>query len=316
MNTIFITFAETENKIYVYDYKTDGIANLIVQIDEYSSTPASLLEETIPPTIARKDYVDEKIKNIDVPEVPTPDWNAQEGEDGYIKNKPFSTLKLNLVFDEQDILLEGTDDFNRVIHIDFDEMWYNERSFAFNLDDRLDIVYNDEYFGSIERTDGNKFTLSGDFAHLNKSELEDIFSNVSFLIVYNLPEKYIPNTIARTSEIEGALKLLEKMKPITLNKEILYNLDQYTQDGLPVDWQNMEEAGLTKEIAKNIGEGYCSRVIIGNHVYNVATAYYVNLNDFEFYITYTVHEYGELSSFSTFRVRCEDGWFRLEFTEL
>lgn len=73
----------------VFSTRSKDFAHKKVRFYEYMLKRID--SQFMPESVASKEYVDEKIDAIDIPivDVPTPDWEASEGEDGFIKNRPF-----------------------------------------------------------------------------------------------------------------------------------------------------------------------------------------------------------------------------------
>lgn len=133
----------------------------------------------------------------------TPDWNAQEGEPGYIENKPF--------YAEGDI---------RQIDVDGE---YTIQAGKVNIGDRIDISWDLEYYdGEILRGSASFVIEEGVYTYYEKDNFNIYVSDYNFelyahgfsggeshygkvTVVVNggeiktLDEKYLPNTVLKTT---------------------------------------------------------------------------------------------------------------------
>ena len=155
----------------------------------------------------------------------TPDWNASEGEEGYIKNrthykrivseaKPVSDLttilkptpeskgKWEFEVDSWDFYPENYDDNLECIKITYHNNVYKVKSLVYT-DTGIQMTFN-LYEDSVDRESfsytydivGNKVTLTcvGDTEFLPES-----IQDISYI---SLSEVYIPDTIARTKDLD------------------------------------------------------------------------------------------------------------------
>lgn len=170
-----------------------------------------LEDKFLPDTIARKSYVDEKVANI---KTPTPDWNAKEGEAGYIENRPI----IKNFIKEQSMEFNEVDEWTSVDE-GYDAVPSNTtvaRVFADIVTDRGEhitttvIVKKGESVYILEDKTG-----WSDYLQISMFDTQDgctmnigaSFGMSGTLKCYyyedfkQLDEDYIPNTIARKSDI-------------------------------------------------------------------------------------------------------------------
>ena len=193
------------------------------------------------------------------------DWNAQEGEPGYITNKPFYT--------EGDI---------RQIDVNGE---YSIAIGEFNIGDRIDIswdlvYYNDEIFrGSTsfviqegeeptQYYEGDNFYIWGGktFEMYAYGASDSLYGKVTVMVngeIKTLEEKYIPNTIIKTTP-----QILSE----TDKNQVLANLGidntKYTLLGTPDNGFNIQEFinkfGFIPELKDNGYGGYIGDLVITN----------------------------------------------------
>lgn len=129
------------------------------------------------------------------------DWNAQQGEAGYIENRPFyteySNFKLN-VGDELDNL-----DF----YVSLKKNEYEYKEYIFEIWGNNRFRYGDEV--NIYASGGTKITIKNDdgfFSIINKGPfssnnecIEMLKECLRFELVTEINEKYLPNTVLKTT---------------------------------------------------------------------------------------------------------------------
>lgn len=127
------------------------------------------------------------------------DWNAAEGEVGYIKNKPFSANDKVITIPDS---FEGYIYTFELVNEDF-EVWitYEDKKIPFlaNVPKYHDVESDDgEYYWTIDWDGNGTLIIAEQYSEiLNPSHIE-IHQNIE-----QISEALIPDTIARKSEIEG-----------------------------------------------------------------------------------------------------------------
>ena len=182
----------------------------------------------IPNTIARKSNMatinGESITNGGNIEIKggssvTPDWNASEGEDGYINNRTHYKKELVDFYGLEDSYWdEDVETFNHSFYIEVNrDKIIDSISFSYNNKESEDIIISDteidfetsiqvtskdiyDFKGSISIEDYGKYKVIHITAHCD-SECSNLKANIKELKLVKLSEDFIPDTIARKSDI-------------------------------------------------------------------------------------------------------------------
>ena len=254
------------------------------------------------------------------------DWNAQEGEPGYIENRTHSTKPYNkIVINDEDISteytlldglennfayqLEGYDKIFRAIAPETNKPignvepndWCHIDSFGpgFNIICSQGKIYIKNNYGYIEYKNIT-------FWNENISQLDEIF-------IPNTVLKTTPQTLSDTDKNQalanlGVADLLEALKPVILS-------------GFPpignVTQEQLDEVGLTEKVINNILSGYTDKIYMGTTLYRTT---YANNNkiDPEFIITYFElnGRTGEFKTIGKFRYYKNSGEIITEMEEM
>jgi hypothetical protein len=136
------------------------------------------------PLSALSNEVKDKIENAGG----SADWNAQKGEAGYIKNKPFNN-KYSLVWtyeaegifadeDNQDyearnLMNYGLMEGSIILNISENSSWFPKGNVKLTRNEPISLSYNDEYFGSITIFNSG-ILISADFVDVPGEAISDI----------------------------------------------------------------------------------------------------------------------------------------------
>ena len=173
----YATSAATSAAINAVNDKVDALSDTVVK-----TTPQTLSE-------GDKNQVKENLG------ISTPDWNANEGEAGYIKNKPFGVVfkAVNWFYDDSanyciTPMISNKVKYEGVIYEipDNDEEWVSLGDGSIALSKYPYYDSNLMYITSLGIQD----------------ESDERLQNILFEVNTKLDEKFIPDTIARKSDIE------------------------------------------------------------------------------------------------------------------
>lgn len=168
-----------------------------------------------------------------------PDWNASEGDGGYIANKPFGEIynKLEWYYDDN---ADGV-----LCDTAVDKVFIDGKEYDLTLGEILNIdntnfgIGIDEYF--------NKVKVYG----AREDDVDWVTDNVLAGVLKTIDEKYIPDTIARTKEVNdkqdkisdlatirsGAAKGATAIQSVkTINGQSLIGSGDITIKGGEADW--------------------------------------------------------------------------------
>lgn len=225
-----------------------------------------LNERFIPETIARKSNIatinGKSITNggnieIESGSSVTPNWDAQEGEAGYIENRTHCVItkdisvQLVTIIDERygydDEPALKIDNFISGYKLVFNNGW-SHADIDFHKLGNYDISFNDEYFGHLYVGDDNYdngIAITGDFVTAYENGEIDFINSIKMQKIEQLDEKYIPDTIARKSDLEnlpsGSTKskfqLYQENGGIFFTDENVYNIfDALRNEHLDYCW--------------------------------------------------------------------------------
>lgn len=130
------------------------------------------------------------------------DWNAQEGEAGYIENKPFCDIKYEIKNSKIDL--------SKLITIDsFLNIYLNDISFVVGSSETKINNHHIGYDEAVDFTlegvdvmgDTYEFVFTGDIYNVSVSELGGLYSpdDGYFLKIKQMSNEYIPDTVIKTT---------------------------------------------------------------------------------------------------------------------
>lgn len=170
-------------------------------------------------------------KKVNKSDITTPDWNANINESGYIQNRTHFTEKIDVVahpVDEYVYSFEIGNDPNTFIHIkdeSNDITIVNElvdinrgQSFTFTHNDKN---YNVHYWIA---DDFRKLYIRTGGTETNEL-ITYLFSTMNVYNTHTLPEKYLPDTIARKTDIISnveAVPVGETIEDVDTNTYLKY----------------------------------------------------------------------------------------------
>ena len=166
-----------------------------------------------------KTYVDEKASELDTrinnikPDAPTPDWDARKGQEGYIKGKTHGledVTKLTANGQKADAFLETA-------AVKFGDTIYSVKRGEETVVSRTPDV-------SV-RYEGYEVTLNDPEGFVNEQN-----PVLVAIAVKQLDEKYIPDTIARKSDIPSAPAVDETLMKYLANPYIIVPGQQIPED--------------------------------------------------------------------------------------
>ena len=193
----------------VSTYAGSGAHTLVIEADEITAVP--LDEKYIPDTIPRR---------TDIPKMAMPDWNASEGEAGYVKNRTHYEEK-NVIVPNTIIDVPSSDLFAALPVLDTAIVAGN--SYVVELDNEKytcvawadgDVIYlgNGNVYPGVNKGENVPFSIDtypDKTAFLNTQVgKEYVVSIATPGNVKQLDEKFIPNSIARDSEVEARFNAL------------------------------------------------------------------------------------------------------------
>lgn len=191
--TISFTLNDEKTQIYV-EFRTEDNFSIHIEDSDYIkviSVQKPLNEIYISNDIARKS---------DVVTANTPDWNAKVGEAGYIENKPFS--------DESNKLEWYYDDSHDGVMCDtiVDKVFIDGKEYDLTLGEILNIDNTNFGIGYDDYT--GKIKVYG----AREDNVDWVTDNVLVGGIKQLDERFIPDTIARKSEIEELRALITELQ--------------------------------------------------------------------------------------------------------
>lgn len=213
------------------------------------------------------------------------DWNAQQGEAGYIENKPFDSIIQNLDFE-----LYDEKAYAYILNIgNYDGFYISGKPVQFNDNYNFTI----EYFAGFDSYSGITIELQGSDIYITPNYLDTYVGDTIEMFVDDCKRKiklfkiikvidplFIPNTVIKTipqtlSDTDknqalanlGIADLLEALKPVELVR------DSEFPTGDNVSQEDLDSIGLTRTVIDNILNGITTKVNYNGTLSDVTGVY-------------------------------------------
>ena len=261
-------------------YNDYGGTKLIIEdVGNYLSTYPIVIgnlvtipEILIPDTIARKSDLENSGGGAD--------WNAEEGEVGYIKNKPFNLVIQNIDFELYD---EKACAYISDIY-EYDGFCILDKPLQFNGNYNFTIDYYEgfeQYQGITIEFQSSDILVTPNHIDTYVGDTIEGFvdycnSTIKLFKIKVIDALFISDTVLKTTPQElsdedknqalanlGIADLLEALKPVRLSEEP--PIGNVTQEQL-------DEIGLTEKVINNILNGYTNKIYIDGAIYYVTSA--------------------------------------------